>query len=120
MVKDGAIPQNCLDEVGDFNEAIDIEEIKLSSTGRQFVLSGGECAWGASMAMYWIYEIKQNKIRMLADLGPVYGVEVSSTTTNGYFDISTTTKANYETYAVYRMKFDGEKYVVTDTQYSKY
>lgn len=120
MVKDGAIMQNCLDEVENFNEAVDIQEVELDLKGRQFVLSGGRCGMGARMAMYWIYEIKQDKIRMLADLGAMDNVEISSISTNGYFDIITEGKASVDTFARVRMRFDGKKYVIADRQYFKY
>jgi len=83
-----------MDEAGGIDKIVDIEAISLSAPEvQQYLLSGkivenGEsCAFGARTPMYWIYEVKEGVIRLLADIGAADSVKVTSRRTNGYRDL---------------------------------
>jgi hypothetical protein len=97
MVKNAFNPEwfrKCLEEAGGIDKIVDIEAISLSNpNARQYLLSGkivenGEsCAFGARSPMYWIYENRAGRIRLLANIGAADSVKVISRRTNGYRDI---------------------------------
>lgn len=49
--------------------------------------NGNICGFGASSPMFWIYENRNEKIRMLADIGAMDDVKVTTQRTSGYYDI---------------------------------
>jgi hypothetical protein len=97
MLKNAFNPEwfrKCMEDAGGIDKIVDIEPVSLgSSDARQYLLSGkivenGEsCAFGARAPMYWIYENRGGKIRLLADIGAADGVKPISRRTNGYRDI---------------------------------
>jgi len=97
MVKNAFNPEwfrKCMEEAGGIDKIVDIEVISLSnSESPQYLLSGkivenGEsCAFGARSPMYWIFENRGGRIRLLADIGAADSVKVISQRTNGYRDI---------------------------------
>lgn len=97
MVKNAYNPEwfkNCMDEAGGIDKIVEIEAMSLSTSDvQQYLLSGkvvenGEsCAFGARTPMYWIYEVRDGGIRILADIGAADSVKVTSRRTNGYRDI---------------------------------
>jgi hypothetical protein len=95
MVKNAYNPayfKPCMDEAGGIDKIVDVKAISLSkSKGKQYLLTGkadtATCAFGASKPMHWIYEYRDGKFRMLADIGACSGVKVTSRRTKGYFDL---------------------------------
>jgi hypothetical protein len=119
MVKNAYNPEyfrTCMDEAGGIDKIVDIEAISLSnSSGQQYLLTGkadtATCAFGARTPMYWIYEYRDGKFRMLADIGACDGVKVTSRRTNGYFDLQILVVLNAgrsHDYVAY--KYDGTTY----------
>jgi hypothetical protein len=121
MVKNAYNPEwfkKCLDEAGGIDKIVDIEAISLSTPDvKQYLLSGkvvenGEsCAFGARAPMYWIYEVRDGGIRMLADIGAADSVKVTSRPTNGYRDIQIGAVYNAgRSFSTTYMKYNGTTY----------
>ena len=63
------------------------------------------------MPLAWIYEMKTGAVRILADLGPVDGVEKTRNRTMGYLDIKTFSIVGAGSEAcVNTYRFDGSQY----------
>ncbi len=121
MVKNAYNPEwlkKCMDEAGGIDKIVDIEAISLSTSDvQQYLLSGkvvenGEsCAFGARTAMYWIYEVRDGGIRILADIGAADSVKVTSRRTNGYRDIQIGAVYNAgRSFSTTYMKYNGTTY----------
>jgi hypothetical protein len=121
MVKNAFNPgwfRKCMDEAGGIDKIVDIEAISLSTPNvRQYLLSGkvvesGEsCAFGARTPMYWIYEVRDGEIRILADIGAADSVKVTSRRTNGYRDIQLGAFYNAgRSFSTTYMKYNGTIY----------
>ena len=121
MVKNAFNPewfQKCMDEAGGIDRIVDIAAISLSTSDvHQYLLSGkvvenGEsCAFGARTPMYWVYEVGDNGIRILADIGAADSVKVSSRRTNGYRDIQIGAVYNAgRGFSTTYMKYNGTTY----------
>lgn len=121
MVKDAYSPQwfkKCMNEAGGLDRIVDIEAVSLSASDvQQYLLSGkvvenGEsCAFGARTPMYWIYEVRDGGIRILADIGAADSVKVTSRRTNGYRDIQIGAVYNAgRSFSTSYMKYNGTTY----------
>jgi hypothetical protein len=121
MVKSAYNPQwfkKCMDEAGGLDKIVDIEAISLSASDvQQYLLSGkvvesGEsCAFGARTPMYWIYELRDGGVRLLADIGAADSVKVTSRRTNGYRDIQIGDVYNAgRSFSTTYMKYNGTTY----------
>lgn len=92
MVKNAYNPEwfkSCIDEAGGIEMIVDIGAISLSnSDAQQYLLIGKPpCAFGARTPMYWVYENRDGKIRLLADIGAADDVKATSQHTKGYRDL---------------------------------
>ncbi len=87
MVKDKQLKQNCINDAGGINEAINLKPITLSNSGKQYLMSGGKCGFGARTPVYWVYQIKDGNVKMLADIGACDNVKVTKKRVNGYYVI---------------------------------
>jgi hypothetical protein len=121
MVKNAFNPEwfrKCLEEAGGIDKIVDIEALSLgNSDARQYLLSGkilenGEsCAFGARSPMYWIYETRAGRIRLLADIGAADSVKVISRRTKGYRDIQIGAVYNAgRSFSTTYMKYNGTIY----------
>ena len=94
MVKNAEWLKACVEEAGIDLMFFHIRALSLSNAGgQQYVVSGdivettGSCEFGRVAPMHWIYEERDGKFRMLADLGACDSVQVRQPRTNGYLDI---------------------------------
>jgi hypothetical protein len=121
MVRNAYNPEwfrKCLEEAGGIDQIVDIVAISLgNSDARQYLLSGkiaenGEsCAFGARSPMYWIYENRAGRIRLLAEIGAADSVKVISRRTNGYRDIQIGAVYNAgRSFGTFYMKYNGTVY----------
>ena len=121
MVRDAYNPKwfkKCMDDAGGIDKIVDIDVISLRSPDvPQYLLSGkivenGEsCAFGARTPMYWIYEVKEGVIRLLADIGAADSVKVTSRRTNGYRDLQIGAVYNAgRSFSTTHMKYNGTTY----------
>jgi len=116
MVKNAYNPahfKDCLRKSGGIDNVVDMESYALSLDGsKQYLVTGkNECAIGARMPLAWIYEMKTGAVRILADLGPVDGVEKTRNRTMGYLDIKTFSIVGAGSEAcVNTYRFDGSQY----------
>ena len=91
MVKNAYNPdffESCMKDAGGIDKIAHITAISLNtSSGKQYLVTGkadtATCAFGASKPMYWVYEYRNGKFRMIADIGACSGVKRISRRTNG-------------------------------------
>ena len=118
LIQDAYNPEwfkQCITDAGGIDKVVNIKKILLNNAvGQQYLLEGmPPCAFGARTPMYWIYENKDGKIRLLANIGAADNVTVSSKKTNGYYDILLGAYFGDDANS-FHWKFNGRKYKQVD------